>query len=133
MQKGTHRQPADERLALLLTLGSPSSMRADLLEQHSEEYSVPRPLRIVVWSTGGVGSIAIDAIAGRPDLELAGVWVHSAAKVGQDAGVLAGRAALGVQATNDADALIELAPTAWCTRRVGQTVTAARCRTICVC
>ncbi|MGZ5393189.1 MAG: dihydrodipicolinate reductase, partial [Mycobacterium sp.] len=42
----------------------------------------------VVWSTGGVGSIAIDAIAGRPDLDLVGVWVHSADKVGQDAGAL---------------------------------------------
>ncbi|OBG89131.1 dihydrodipicolinate reductase [Mycobacterium sp. E802] len=69
-----------------------------------------RPLRIVVWATGGVGSIAVDAIAGRPDLELVGVWVHSAAKVGQDAGVLAGRDPLGVTATDDADALIALRP-----------------------
>lgn len=69
-----------------------------------------RPLRIAVWSTGGVGSIAIDAIARRPDLELAGVWVHSPSKVGHDAGVLAGRAPLGLPATDDADALIALAP-----------------------
>ncbi|MDT5046499.1 MAG: hypothetical protein QOG75_2355, partial [Mycobacterium sp.] len=33
------------------------------------------PLRTVVWSTGGVGSIAIDAIRQRPDLDLVGVWV----------------------------------------------------------
>ncbi|CRZ13309.1 dihydrodipicolinate reductase [Mycolicibacterium neworleansense] len=64
----------------------------------------------MVWGTGGVGSIAVDAVAGRPDLELVGVWVHSASKVGQDAGALAGRPALGVPATNDGDALIELAP-----------------------
>ncbi|WP_166909848.1 dihydrodipicolinate reductase [Mycobacterium sp. DL440] len=69
-----------------------------------------RPLRAVVWSTGGVGSIAIDAIARRPDLELVGVWVHSAAKVGQDAGVLSGGRPLGVPATDDVDALIALAP-----------------------
>ncbi len=68
------------------------------------------PLRTVVWSTGGVGSIAIDAIRGRPDLELVGVWVHSAEKVGQDAGVLAGIESVGVTATNDADALIALKP-----------------------
>ncbi|MGV0851069.1 NAD(P)H-dependent amine dehydrogenase family protein [Mycolicibacterium phlei] len=68
------------------------------------------PLRTVVWSTGGVGSIAIDAISKRPDLELAGVWVHSDEKVGKDAGVLAGRDPLGVTATNDADALIALKP-----------------------
>ena len=67
-------------------------------------------LRTVVWSTGGVGSIAIDAITGRPDLDLVGVWVHSADKVGQDAGVLAGIDPVGVTATNDAEALIALQP-----------------------
>jgi len=67
-------------------------------------------IRTVVWSTGGVGSIAIDAVSRRPDLELVGVWVHSPAKVGNDAGELAGVAPLGVVATNDADALIALAP-----------------------
>jgi 2,4-diaminopentanoate dehydrogenase len=69
-----------------------------------------RPLRTVVWSTGGVGAIAIDAISRRPDLELVGVWVHSPDKVGKDAGELAGGAPAGVAATNDADALIALAP-----------------------
>lgn len=66
--------------------------------------------RVVVWSTGGVGSIAIDAIRRRPDLELVGAWVHSPAKVGRDAGELAGGAALGIAATDDADALIGLRP-----------------------
>ncbi|OBG61283.1 dihydrodipicolinate reductase, partial [Mycobacterium sp. E3339] len=70
----------------------------------------PVPIRTVVWSTGGVGAIAIDAIARRPDLELVGVWVHSADKVGKDAGELAGGKPLGVTATNDADALIALKP-----------------------
>lgn len=69
-----------------------------------------RPLRTVVWATGGVGSIAIDAIRRRPDLELVGVWVHSDAKAGKDAGELAGGPPMGVLATNDADALIALAP-----------------------
>ncbi len=68
------------------------------------------PLRIAVWSTGGVGSIAIDAIRHRPDLELVGVWVHSAEKVGCDAGELAGGAPMGVLATNDADSLVALRP-----------------------
>lgn len=66
--------------------------------------------RVVVWSTGGVGSIAIDAIRHRPDLELVGVWVHSADKVGRDAGELAGGTALGIAATDDAEALIGLRP-----------------------
>jgi hypothetical protein len=67
-------------------------------------------VRTVVWSTGGVGSIAIDAIRRRLDLELVGVWVHSAEKVGRDAGELAGGDAAGVAATDDADALIGLRP-----------------------
>lgn len=67
-------------------------------------------MRVVVWSTGGVGSVAIDAVHRRPDLELVGVWVHSPEKVGVDAGVLAGGAPIGVRATDDADALIALAP-----------------------
>ncbi|MCV7440766.1 dihydrodipicolinate reductase [Mycobacterium paraense] len=69
-------------------------------------------MRVVVWSTGGVGSIVIDAIRRRPDLELVGVWVHSPDKVGRDAGELAGIEPLGVTATHDADALIALAPDA---------------------
>jgi 2,4-diaminopentanoate dehydrogenase len=71
---------------------------------------VTAPLSTVVWSTGGVGSIAVDAIARRPDLDLVGVWVHSAEKVGKDAGELAGGEPIGVAATNDADSLIALAP-----------------------
>ncbi|MGV0791897.1 NAD(P)H-dependent amine dehydrogenase family protein [Mycolicibacterium sp. XJ1819] len=67
-------------------------------------------LRTVVWSTGGVGSIAVDAIRRRPDLDLVGVWVHSEEKVGKDAGVLAGGDPVGVVATNDAEALIALQP-----------------------
>jgi 2,4-diaminopentanoate dehydrogenase len=69
-----------------------------------------RPSRVVVWSSGGVGSIAIDAVARRPDLELVGLWVHSPDKVGRDAGELAGGEPIGVSATNDADALIALKP-----------------------
>ncbi|KUI19559.1 dihydrodipicolinate reductase [Mycobacterium sp. GA-1285] len=68
------------------------------------------PLRTVVWSTGGVGSIAIDAIRGRPDLDLVGVWVHSEEKIGKDAGELADGDRIGVTATNDADALIAVRP-----------------------
>jgi 2,4-diaminopentanoate dehydrogenase len=68
------------------------------------------PLRVVVWSTGGIGSIAVRAIAENPSTELVGVWVHSADKVGRDAGELAGIGPIGVTATNDADGLIALRP-----------------------
>src|ERR1700733_7641174 len=66
--------------------------------------------RVVVWSTGGIGSIAIRAIQRRSDLDLAGVWVHSDEKAGKDAGELAHGKPIGVIATNDADALIALKP-----------------------
>jgi len=66
--------------------------------------------RVVVWSTGGVGSNAIRAITRRPDLELVGVWVHTPDKVGRDAGELGGAGPIGVAATDDADALVALAP-----------------------
>lgn len=68
-------------------------------------------MRVVQWSTGNVGRHALAGIAARPDLELVGVWVSSAAKAGVDAGELAGLGRpLGVTATTDADALIALQP-----------------------
>jgi hypothetical protein len=66
--------------------------------------------RVVVWATGGIGSIAIRAIDRRPDLDLVGVWVHSEEKVGKDAGELANGDPIGLAATNDAEALIALKP-----------------------
>jgi len=64
--------------------------------------------RVIQWSTGNVGRHAVRMIAGHPDLELVGLWVHSAEKAGRDAGELAGIEPLGVTATNDADALLAL-------------------------
>jgi len=69
-----------------------------------------RLLRVVVWSTGWVGSIAVRTVHERPDLELAGVWVHSPEKVGRDAGEIVGCPKIGVLATHDADALIASRP-----------------------
>src|SRR5271156_3939592 len=72
--------------------------------------ALPGPARVIAWSTGGVGTPVIDALRRRPDLKLVGVWVHSPEKVGKDAGELAGGAPIGLKATNDANALIALAP-----------------------
>lgn len=67
--------------------------------------------RVVQWSTGNVGRHALAGIDARPDLELAGVWVSNPAKVGRDAGELAGLGRdLGVTATGDEDALLALRP-----------------------
>jgi 2,4-diaminopentanoate dehydrogenase len=61
----------------------------------------PDALRVVVWGTGNVGRPAIRAVAAHRDLELVGVVVADPAKVGRDAGELAGIAPLGVLATDD--------------------------------
>ena len=71
-------------------------------------------LRVGVWSTGWIGSIAVQTIARRSDLALSGVWVHSPDKVGQDAGVLTGGEPVGVLATGDRDALIAERPDCVC-------------------
>lgn len=64
--------------------------------------------RVIQWATGTVGVHAVPAIAAHPDLELAGLWVHSGGKAGRDAGELCGGPPLGVLATQDADALLAL-------------------------
>jgi hypothetical protein len=64
--------------------------------------------RVIQWATGGVGRAAIQGILSHPDLELVGAWVHSADKVGRDAGELAGADPVGVTATNDVEALLAL-------------------------
>ncbi|WP_109505207.1 diacylglycerol kinase [Nocardioides speluncae] len=68
-------------------------------------------LRVVEWSTGTVGRLAVAGILARPELELVGVWVSSSEKDGKDVGVLAdlGRE-LGLTATTDKDALLALKP-----------------------
>ena len=67
-------------------------------------------LRIVQWTTGNVGKKALRAIARHPEMELVGCFAHSADKVGRDAGELAEIEKLGVQATDDVDALLALEP-----------------------
>jgi 2,4-diaminopentanoate dehydrogenase len=68
------------------------------------------PYRVVQWTTGNVGRRALRAIAGNPHLQLVGCFAWRADKVGRDAGELAGIEKLGVAATDDVDALIELRP-----------------------
>ncbi|MET9696446.1 dihydrodipicolinate reductase [Streptomyces sp. NPDC006529] len=61
----------------------------------------------VVWGTGNVGRAAIRAVEAHPALKLAAVLVHDPAKVGRDAGELAGLdRALGVPATDDTAAVL---------------------------
>ncbi len=62
--------------------------------------------RVIQWSTGNVGTYALRHIIDHPDLELAGLWVHSAAKVGRDAGSFCDRGRTGITATNDVEAIL---------------------------
>jgi hypothetical protein len=62
--------------------------------------------RVIQWATGNLGRAAIEGIVSHPELVLTACWVHSADKVGRDAGELAGIAPLGVVATNDVDAIL---------------------------
>jgi len=65
--------------------------------------------RVIQWATGNVGRAAIEGILAHPELELAGVWVHSQAKAGKDAAEICGLASpTSVVATNDVDALLGL-------------------------
>jgi 2,4-diaminopentanoate dehydrogenase len=73
------------------------------------------PHRVVQWATGTVGIHAVPAIAAHPELDLVGLWVHSDAKAGRDAGEICGIDPIGVTATQDADALIhDVRPDAIC-------------------
>jgi 2,4-diaminopentanoate dehydrogenase len=66
------------------------------------------PHRVVQWATGGVGRAAIEGVLAHPELELVGCWVHSSAKDGVDVGELIGAGPIGVSATADIDAVLDI-------------------------
>jgi hypothetical protein len=71
---------------------------------------VPNTYRVVQWTTGNVGKSSVAAIAKNPALELVGCYAWSADKAGRDVGELCGIEPLGVEATNDVDALLARKP-----------------------
>ena len=69
--------------------------------------------RIVLWGTGFVGKMVIAEVVKHPLFELVGVGVSDPEKVGRDVGEICGLAApVGLTATDDVDALIDLKPDA---------------------
>jgi hypothetical protein len=70
------------------------------------------PHRVVQWTTGNVGKSSVAAITANPTLELVGCYAWSKDKAGRDVGELCGIEPIGVQATNDVDALLALKPDA---------------------
>jgi len=71
-------------------------------------------IRVALVGTGNCGKLALRQLINDPRFELSGVWVSSnakAAKVGKDAGELAGLdTTTGVAAINDLDAIIAAKP-----------------------
>lgn len=70
-----------------------------------------RVLRVVQWTTGNVAAEVVRALMGRPDIAVVGAYARSPEKAGVDLGALCGLGTdLGVRATADVDALVELRP-----------------------
>ncbi len=64
--------------------------------------------RVIQWATGNVGRAAVQGIVSHPQLELVGAWVHSADKAGRDVGELCGVGPVGVRATTDVEAILDV-------------------------
>jgi hypothetical protein len=70
-------------------------------------------IRVALIGTGNCGSLALKQLVNDVRFDLTGVWVSSDAKVGKDAGELAGlHVTTGVSATSDLDAIIAAEPDA---------------------
>ena len=68
-------------------------------------------IRVALIGTGNCGSLALRQLVNDARFDLSGVWVSTDAKVGKDAGELAGLdVSTGVAATNDLDAIIAAKP-----------------------
>lgn len=64
--------------------------------------------RVVVWSTGAVGTAAAKAVIENPDLELVGCFVYNPDKAGRDVGEIIAVPATGVLATSDRAEILAL-------------------------
>lgn len=73
-----------------------------------------KKLRVVHKGTGVAGHSALRQIIDHPELELVGLWVHTPAKVGMDAGELCGAEPTGIIASDDVEAMLALDPDCLC-------------------
>src|SRR5579884_4307149 len=62
--------------------------------------------RVVQWATGNIGTRSLRSVIEHPAMDLVGLYVYDAAKVGRDAGELCGLPPVGVAATTDIDAVL---------------------------
>lgn len=80
---------------------------------HSKTLYQPNPektYRVAQWATGTVGAKSLGAVIRHPQLELAGLYVHSESKAGKDAGELCGLDPVGIRATRNIEDIIALQP-----------------------
>ena len=45
-----------------------------------------KPIRVVQWATGNIGTRSLRGVIEHPDLELVGVYVYGEDKIGRDVG-----------------------------------------------
>jgi 2,4-diaminopentanoate dehydrogenase len=64
--------------------------------------------RVVQWATGAIGKTCLRAVLDHPDMSLAGVYVYSGRKAGQDAGTIARYPETGIIATRDSGEILAL-------------------------
>lgn len=74
----------------------------------NESRAPERPLRVVQWATGNIGTRSLRAVLEHPRMSLVGLYVHSEAKAGRDAGELCGLPPVGVKATGNIDEILAL-------------------------
>jgi 4-hydroxy-tetrahydrodipicolinate reductase len=74
---------------------------------HNERQAM-RQYRVVQWATGNIGARSLRAVIEHPNLDLAGVYVHTPDKAGKDAGELCGLGKTGVAATQDLEEIVAL-------------------------
>ena len=86
------------------------NIREIIMSKRADNPNNQRRYRVVQWATGNVGSRALRRAIEHPYLDLVGVYVYGAAKVGRDAGELAGIGATGVKATNRIEDVLALKP-----------------------
>lgn len=65
--------------------------------------------KVINWATGHTGKMVVRATAERPDYKIVGAFTYSPDKAGRDLGEIAGIEPIGVAATNDRLAILDMA------------------------
>jgi 2,4-diaminopentanoate dehydrogenase len=85
----------------------------DSMSTRLDSLRLPEPnkvYRVVQWATGRIGQSSLAELIRSPQMKVVGVYVHSDAKDGKDAGELCGLPPIGVKATRSIEKIIALKP-----------------------